>query len=439
MGTDRPTFRHTWRAAITLPLAIALGCAAGGGSSGGGRLAPEEDVSFTVLAAGEDAGAAATGIAATGGDLVIATEPDLAAFLASAPGVTLASPPAVDFASEFIVAVALGARDFGGYAIGISRVVRDRETGALTIEVTEEKPADLAAAPARTVRPYALAIVADKNVLPKSGGSASAPPPVMFRHLERLKFETIDKGPHSCWESPELSPIDRPHLLAFRDKASWEDFWKQHSCGRLVPIPSIDFRKDMAIAYIAAERSGASAAEILEILYDRQKETIYVEVVEDRRPSAISVAEKPFHIVLCPNVPGELVLRLDLLRPFRTLDIGAISGYRYGDPSFSGENMVVRAERPFFRLWAEHVSNQSPPPPPPSVYFPREMALASFFGYWPSSGASIEIVRIVETWSSVLRVELRRIAAPGPLDVITNPFHMVATAAWPGRVIFVER
>jgi hypothetical protein len=195
----------------------------------------------------------------------------------------------------------------------------------------------------------------------------------------------------------------------------------------------------MAIAYIAETGSGATTAEIKEILYDRAAGTIVVRVEQDRVPAATADVLNPYHIVSCPSLPGALVLRLETSWPFRTLDLAQMSGYRYGEQSFGGEHMIVRDDRSFLRLWEDHTSNQEPPPPPPMVNFPREMALASFFGHWPTDGASVEIVRITRTWFGALRVEVRKHAEPGMLTVVTNPFHLVATPMWEGPVFFVER
>jgi len=253
-----------------------------------------------------------------------------------------------------------------------------------------------------------------------------------------LLFRTLDRGSRSCWVPPEASPIGRPHLLAFRDWRSWLDFWGQHSCGREIPAPPVGFPMRMAIAYIAGSSSGASSAEVKEIIYDRDRRLLLVQVEEDRTPLDQPQVPNPYHIVSCRNLPGEFVLHQEVRWPFRTLDIGLTSGYRYGDRGFGGENMILREEPRFLEFWDAHTSNQSPPPPPPGIDFPSEMALATMFGYWPDNGASIEIVKITTTWFGALRVEVSKGAEPGPLPALTNPFHLVATPRWEGPVFFVE-
>lgn len=101
--------------------------------------------------------------------------------------------------------------------------------------------------------------------------------------------------------------------------------------------------------------------------------------------------------------------------------------------------MVVRDEWGWVDLWTRHTSMQSPPPPPPPVKFPGEMVLGAFFGHWPVSGAWVEIVKVTQTWQGSLRVEYVQRAEVGPLDVVTNPFHLVATPMWPAAVYFTER
>jgi len=274
---------------------------------------------------------------------------------------------------------------------------------------------------------------------PAAVDRASLRPQEPPRHPFPLPFETVDKGQKSCWAPSGEPAIGGPYLLAFRNEADWNAFWAAHACGRAIPTPPIGFPERMAIAYISGEGSGTSAAAVKRIEYDRRRGRIFVFVEEENRTDLTPVILNPYHIVSCRNVPGRLVLRLDSAWPFRSIDQGGISGYRYGDPSFGGESMILRDEETYLGFWEKHTANQFPPPPPPGVDFAFEMVLGSLFGHWTDNGALIEIVRVTKTWFGALRVEVVKRAGPGPLDVITNPFHLVATPRWEGPVFFVDR
>lgn len=138
----------------------------------------------------------------------------------------------------------------------------------------------------------------------------------------------------------------------------------------------------------------------------------------------------PFRVVLCDGAGGTV--------PFRDLGGGDYSGYRYGDMNFYGEDLVLRTKEAAQAFWIEHASNQSPPPSPPAVDFRTEMVLVTLLG-WQSSGGgpSIEI-RSVDESPCHITVLVQRDTDPGPLDVITNPFHAVAVPRSLKEVRFVH-
>lgn len=388
------------------------------------------------MGGGDDSSYAAPGGADEPIDLVITDQAELDAFWAehTAGMATPPAPPEVDFQSDLLLASMLGEQNVEGYGIAIEHVAIDPDTGGLDVEVVEEEPEDPATAAAALTRPY------DVVRAPRPAATdAQSRPIVAFRRVVVLRTQTVQKGERSCYVSPVVSAANQGHLLAFRDQRSWVDFWLEHDCsGQMVP-PAIDFSRHMAIAYVAGQGSGVTDAEITRVLYDRRARVLYCHVAVARDDVATDAARNPFHIVKCRSVPGTLRLRLERAWPLRTLDRGETSGYRYGDPAFAGENLVLRRERRYRYLWREHTSHLVPPPPPPGVHFPHEMVLASFFGYWPTSGASIEIVRARLTWFGALRVDVVKRARPGPLPVVTNPFHLAATRMWTGPVFFVER
>jgi len=120
--------------------------------------------------------------------------------------------------------------------------------------------------------------------------------------------------------------------------------------------------------------------------------------------------------------------------PFETIDKGEASYYRYGDPDFSGAEMVIKDWKTWAWFWKRHTQSIQPLPPIPKVDFRTEMVLVVILGYQTSGGGpSIEISSIEGIVNcNVCLTSVKRIRAlvkenrePGPLDVITNPYHII--------------
>ena len=124
--------------------------------------------------------------------------------------------------------------------------------------------------------------------------------------------------------------------------------------------------------------------------------------------------------------------------PFETIDHGEISHFRYGDPNFLGADMVIRDAKTWEWFWKRHTQGIDPQPPLPKVNFNKHMVLIVMLGYQTSGGGpDIEISSIKELWGLDAVIMPRTgvpkgVAAmveedrePGPLDVITNPYHIV--------------
>lgn len=118
--------------------------------------------------------------------------------------------------------------------------------------------------------------------------------------------------------------------------------------------------------------------------------------------------------------------------PFETIEKGEISYFRYGDPDFTGAEMVIKDPRTWIGFWHEHTEGIVPAPPVPFVDFRVHMVLVAVLGYQTSGGGpAIEIVSIEELHGDAQRPGRRilvRVAEntnPGPLDLVTNPFHIV--------------
>lgn len=83
---------------------------------------------------------------------------------------------------------------------------------------------------------------------------------------------------------------------------------------------------------------------------------------------------------------------------------------------------IVRSTDEWRALWSAHSSGRTP-----SVDFSRAMVVGVFLGTRPTSGYTVEIVR-VRRQGSVTTVEYRE-QRPGPdgfnLQVLTVPFHLI--------------
>jgi hypothetical protein len=118
--------------------------------------------------------------------------------------------------------------------------------------------------------------------------------------------------------------------------------------------------------------------------------------------------------------------------PFETIEKGEISSFRYGDPEFAGAAMVIKDQRTWIWFWRNHTEGILPAPPLPVVDFRVDMVLVAILGYQTSGGGpGIEITSIEDPFGSPPRpgksiiVRVEENTQPGPLDLITNPFHIV--------------
>lgn len=146
-------------------------------------------------------------------------------------------------------------------------------------------------------------------------------------------------------------------------------------------------------------------------------------------PGGVPAARVPFRVVHCES-PGTQPVP-------RQLGSGRVSGYRYGDPSFSGEDIVLRSEQAALAFYAAHASLISPPPPPPTVNFDEEMVLVTLLGYQPTTGPRIQILS-VEEHSCHLLVNVTDDRRPGHLPAVSNPFDAVAVPRTLKEVVFVH-
>ncbi|MBX3746034.1 MAG: protease complex subunit PrcB family protein [Verrucomicrobiae bacterium] len=117
---------------------------------------------------------------------------------------------------------------------------------------------------------------------------------------------------------------------------------------------------------------------------------------------------------------------------WRTLSRGLTSGI--SEP----RRVVLHAEAPYLRLWAEHAAQADRVALPPAVNFDREMVLFVSMGTQPTGGYFIEIVD-VELRGDQLRILVgERRPQPGAFQIqqLTQPYHLVALPAVHARVDF---
>lgn len=129
------------------------------------------------------------------------------------------------------------------------------------------------------------------------------------------------------------------------------------------------------------------------------------------------------------GAPGE---DPDLFCRPSTIDIGEISGFGNQRPLFLGGDMIIRDGISWGAFWRQHTSIYDPQRPAPEIDFRSQVVIAVVQGqqnsgggpsitiaglrHGPSSGAATDPGAV-----SILVVDDER---PGPLDVITNPYHI---------------
>ncbi len=138
-------------------------------------------------------------------------------------------------------------------------------------------------------------------------------------------------------------------------------------------------------------------------------------------------ARLPFRIFQCTTPAGSL--------PIRELVRGSFSGYGNNDPSFYGEDLVLRTGPAGLQFWERHTSWISPPPGPPAVDLSQEMVLVSLLGRRPDGWHSIQITSVEEK-PCHLEVTVLETISPNGIDVVTNPFDIVAVPRSLKEIVF---
>ena len=108
--------------------------------------------------------------------------------------------------------------------------------------------------------------------------------------------------------------------------------------------------------------------------------------------------------------------------PLLTIAKGFESGWGHDRPGFMGADFIIRDPDAWAAFWRVHNPESDPPP----VDFERRVVIATIQGPQSTGGGpniSIVDLRPEGPLTEVVIVDDER---PGPLDVITNPFHIVS-------------
>jgi len=141
-------------------------------------------------------------------------------------------------------------------------------------------------------------------------------------------------------------------------------------------------------------------------------------------------------LILSPSFMGANGFPQSL--PLWTIEKGEFSYHRYGDPEFSGADLVIRDGNTWEWFWESHTSGIWPQPSLPKIDFHRETVLVTLLGYQTSGGGPGIEIQSVESVSPAegtpfpgrpsgrgILVTVEENREPGPLTVITNPYHIV--------------
>ena len=126
--------------------------------------------------------------------------------------------------------------------------------------------------------------------------------------------------------------------------------------------------------------------------------------------------------------------------PFTTVESGEISYYRYGDADFTGADLRITTKKTWEWFWPLHTAGIDPPPPLPSINFGKDMVIVTILGYQTSGGGpSTQVLEVsADHGCNCLHVLMEDNETPGPLDVITNPYHIIKLRNQPVSSVVFE-
>lgn len=186
-----------------------------------------------------------------------------------------------------------------------------------------------------------------------------------------------------------------PANIVLQDATAWNKFWQL----AIAPAPAAqfseaDFSSKMVLGTFFKTPNDCSITQILRVSSDGQK--IRVEYRDEERISVQScnpksgLASTPMNLVALDKLalPVEFVNVTAAKVAFQTLDLRSYSAIT------SAQNLLIKDEASWAKLWTEHVSNMMPAPPMPSVDFSKNMVLALFMGQKPNGCYGINVVNV---------------------------------------------
>lgn len=112
--------------------------------------------------------------------------------------------------------------------------------------------------------------------------------------------------------------------------------------------------------------------------------------------------------------------------PVETIVQGQVSYVQYGEPGFTGLDVVIQNQESWQEFWTRHTSGLFPQPALPDIDFESQMVIVAIMGYQSSGGPSTSITGVfLDSTDGTLHVGVADNREPGFLTVITNPYHIV--------------
>lgn len=116
----------------------------------------------------------------------------------------------------------------------------------------------------------------------------------------------------------------------------------------------------------------------------------------------------------------------------KTIALGDISGWNYNTPGFMGEDLIIRDNTAYQQFWMKHTAHIFPPPMAPYVDFSQQVVLGVVQGMQTTGGGPNIIITNIVSWPAPTAVTRPTVTVlvsdderPGPLAIITNPYHIV--------------
>jgi len=122
--------------------------------------------------------------------------------------------------------------------------------------------------------------------------------------------------------------------------------------------------------------------------------------------------------------------------PFETIDRGEQSGIK------NPEEMVIDDWYTWKQVWAAHTSGTQPPPPIPPIDFEKHTVIGVWIGDRPTNNHMVDIHDVVyDPCENLVTVHYNYTPniGCGPLDVVTDPFHIIVLQKIPWPVYFAGK